>query len=147
MASGAHIFSVLQASNILSWYLYVEGKWVEVWIFAGFQTRVAVPLRLNHPGTHMKSSGSIQMGYLPPPKNDRELELRRRTWWMSIVFDRLVSVGGWLHGIDERDIGTELPLRAIDFQSEVCLQLLMIPAFQYVFSSVHDAKQSARPEQ
>lgn len=94
---------------------------MEVWIFAGFQTRVAVPLRLNYPGTHVKSLGGIQMGYLPPPKDPMDLESRRRTWWMSLVFDRLVSVGGWLHGIDERDIGTELPLRYIDFELEVYL--------------------------
>lgn len=35
------------------------------------------------------------------------------------MFDRIVSVGGWLHGVDERDIGTELPLRSIDFYNEV----------------------------
>ncbi|GJJ09515.1 hypothetical protein Clacol_003738 [Clathrus columnatus] len=118
MVSGDQIFSVLQASNILSWYLYAEGKWVEVWILAGFQTRVAVPLRLNYPGAHMKSVNNMQSGYLPPPKNTRELELRRRAWWMSLIFDRMASAGGWLHGINERDIGTELPLRAVDFESE-----------------------------
>jgi len=37
---------------------------------------------------------------------------------MALVFDRIVSVGGWLHGIDEQDIGTELPLRAVDFENE-----------------------------
>ena len=29
---------------------------------------------------------------------------------MSILFDRIVSLGGWLHSVDERDIGTEFPL-------------------------------------
>lgn len=38
---------------------------------------------------------------------------------MTIVFDRIASVGGWLHAIDERDLGTELPLRNEDFESEV----------------------------
>ncbi|KAF8584497.1 hypothetical protein K439DRAFT_1346065 [Ramaria rubella] len=122
MASGAQIFAVLQACIILSWYLYAEGRWVEVWIFAGFQTRVAVPLRLNYPGTHSAPTGASPAGYLPPPSTIKELELRRRTWWMSLVFDRIVSVGGWLHGIDERDIGTELPLRAVDFESELDLE-------------------------
>lgn len=92
---------------------------MEVWIYAAFQTRVAVPLRLNFPGTHTKSGHTSPAGYLPPPSNSLELELRRRAWWMSLVFDRVVSSGGWLHSIDERDVGTELPLRRMDFESEV----------------------------
>ncbi|KAK7694814.1 hypothetical protein QCA50_002002 [Cerrena zonata] len=56
--------------------------------------------------------------YLAPPKDFKELEGRRRTWWMTIMFDRIVSVGGWLHGVDERDIGTELPLRCVDFEND-----------------------------
>lgn len=115
MASGAEIFSVLQACIILSWYFYAEGRWVEVWIFAGFQTRVAVPLRLNHPGTFSSHGSGSPGAYLDPPKNDQDLEMRRRTWWMAIVFDRIASVGGWLHGIEYRHIATELPLRSEDF--------------------------------
>ncbi|KAI0271381.1 hypothetical protein BC834DRAFT_922196 [Gloeopeniophorella convolvens] len=92
MASGEDIFAVMQACVLLSWYFYSEGRWVEIWVFAGFQTRTAIPLRLNYPGT-------------------------RRTWWMAVLFDRIVSVGGWVHAIDERDIGTELPLRSTDFEA------------------------------
>jgi len=117
MSSGHRIFSVLQACILLSWYFYIEGRWVEVWIFSGFQTRVSVPLRLNYPGTHA-SDGIITGSYLPRPASTRDLESRRRAWWMAIMFDRLVSIGGWLHGIDAQDIGTELPLRAIDFEME-----------------------------
>lgn len=36
---------------------------------------------------------------------------------MSILFDRIVSVGGWLHSVDERDIGTELPLTAASYEA------------------------------
>lgn len=90
-----------------------------VWIFAGFQARVAVPLRLNYPGTFYSSGTNSPGAYLAPPKDFKELESRRRTWWMTIIFDRIVSVGGWLHGVDERDIGTELPLRSIDFEMDV----------------------------
>jgi hypothetical protein len=75
-------------------------------------------LRLNYPGTHA-SEGIITGSYLPRPASIRDLESRRRAWWMAIMFDRLVSIGGWLHGIDAQDIGTELPLRAIDFELEV----------------------------
>ena len=38
---------------------------------------------------------------------------------MTIMFDRIVSVGGWVHAVDERDIGTELPLRRMDFETDV----------------------------
>ncbi|KAI0051672.1 hypothetical protein FA95DRAFT_1511631 [Auriscalpium vulgare] len=117
MASGEDIFPVMQACVLLSWYFYSEGRWVEVWIFAGFQTRVAIPLRLNYPGTFAGNVGATQGAYLDPPKDSLELELRRRTWWMTVLFDRIVSVGGWVHALDERDIGTELPLRSIDFES------------------------------
>ncbi|KIM48115.1 hypothetical protein M413DRAFT_439826 [Hebeloma cylindrosporum] len=118
MASGEDIFSVMQACILLSWYFYQEGRWVEVWIFAAFQTRVAVPLRLNYPGTFSTHGNNSPGAYLAPPKDLRDLESRRRTWWMTIIFDRIASVGGWIHAVDERDIGTELPLRTDDFESE-----------------------------
>lgn len=119
MASGEDIFSVMQACILLSWHFYQEGRWVEVWIFAGFQTRVAVPLRLNYPGTFTTHGNNSPGAYLAPPKDLRDLESRRRTWWMTIMFDRIASVGGWIHAVDERDLGTELPLRNEDFESEV----------------------------
>ncbi|CAL1695491.1 unnamed protein product [Somion occarium] len=118
MATGQDIFPVMQACILLSWYFYQEGRWVEVWIFAGFQTRVAVPLRLNYPGTFSSHGANSPGAYLAPPRDFKELECRRRTWWMTIMFDRIVSVGGWLHGVDERDIGTELPLRCYDFEND-----------------------------
>ena len=119
MATGQDIFPVMQACIILSWYFYQEGRWVEVWIFAGFQTRAAIPLRLNYPGTFSAIGAASPGAYLAPPKDLKDLESRRRTWWMTIMFDRIASVGGWVHAIDERDIGTELPLRRIDFDIEV----------------------------
>jgi len=118
MASGEDIFSVMQACILLSWYFYQEGRWVEVWIFAAFQTRVAVPLRLNYPGTFSTHGNNSPGAYLAPPKDLRDLESRRRTWWMTIIFDRIASVGGWIHAVDERDLGTELPLRTEDFENE-----------------------------
>ncbi|OSD03577.1 hypothetical protein PYCCODRAFT_1434486 [Trametes coccinea BRFM310] len=117
MATGQDIFPVMQACIILSWYFYQEGRWVEVWIFAGFQTRAAVPLRLNYPGTFSATGANSPGAYLAPPKDFRDLECRRRTWWMTIMFDRIVSVGGWVHAVDERDIGTEFPLRRVDFDN------------------------------
>ncbi|KAJ7293658.1 hypothetical protein C8J57DRAFT_1269605 [Mycena rebaudengoi] len=121
MASGEDIFPVMQACILLSWYFYQEGRWVEVWIFAGFLTRVAVPLRLNYPGTFTTHGNNSPGAYLAPPRDFRDLESRRRTWWMTIVFDRIASVGGWIHAVDERDLGTELPLRNTDFESEVAV--------------------------
>ncbi|KAJ7070957.1 hypothetical protein C8F01DRAFT_1108482 [Mycena amicta] len=121
MASGEDIFPVLQACILLCWYFYQEGRWVEVWIFAGFLTRVAVPLRLNYPGTFTTHGNNSPGAYLAPPRDFLDLESRRRTWWMTIVFDRIVSVGGWIHAVDERDLGTELPLRNHDFESEIAV--------------------------
>jgi hypothetical protein len=91
MASGEDIFPVLQACILLCWYFYQEGRWVEVWIFAGFLTRVAVPLRLNYPGTFTTHGNNSPGAYLAPPRDFRDLESRRRTWWMTIVFDRIGS--------------------------------------------------------
>ncbi|KAF5390195.1 hypothetical protein D9757_002842 [Collybiopsis confluens] len=118
MSTGEDIFQVMQACILLSWYFYQEGRWVEVWIFAAFQTRVSIPLRLNYPGTFSTHGNNSPGAYLAPPKDLRDLESRRRTWWMTILFDRIASVGGWIHSVDERDIGTELPLRNDDFASE-----------------------------
>ncbi|OCH95807.1 hypothetical protein OBBRIDRAFT_767116 [Obba rivulosa] len=123
MATGVDIFPVMQACILLSWFFYQEGRWVEVWIFAGFQTRVAVPLRLNYPGTYSAAQGANSPGaFLAPPSSPRDRELRRRTWWMTIMFDRIVSVGGWLHGVEEKDIGTEFPLRGIDFEQDANIE-------------------------
>ena len=134
MASGEDIFFVMQACVLLSWYFYQEGRWVEVWIFAGFQTRVAVPLRLNYPGTFSTHGNDSPGAYLAPPKDMRDLESRRRTWWMTIMFDRIASVGGWIHAVDERDLGTELPLRTKDFESEVEFSISSFDTFdEYYF--------------
>jgi hypothetical protein len=119
VATGADIFAVVQACILLSWYFYHEGRWVEIWIFAGFQTRVSIPLRLNYPGTVASHATNAPAAYLPPPKNLRDLDCRRRSWWMTILFDRIVAVGGWIHAVDERDLGTELPLRLDDFEYDV----------------------------
>lgn len=136
MASGEEIFSVMQACIILSWYFYQEGRWVEVWIFASFQTRVAIPLRLNYPGTFSTHGNSSPGAYLAPPKDRRDLEARRRTWWMTIMFDRIASVGGWIHAVDERDLGTELPLRLSDFESDVRL-FAFLKRFALIFFTRH----------
>ena len=72
--------------------------------------------RLNFPGTHRSNNATA---YLAPPRNPTDLEQRRRAWWMTLMFDRIVSVGGWPHSIDERDIGTEFPLKRTDFETEV----------------------------
>ena len=105
MASGKDIFQVMQACIVLSWYLYQEGRWVEVWIYAGFQTRVAIPLRLNYPGTFSVHAINGPGEYLPPPQDLLEQEIRRRTWWMTILFDRTVSIGGWVHAVGLLFIG------------------------------------------
>ncbi|KIO25598.1 hypothetical protein M407DRAFT_25078 [Tulasnella calospora MUT 4182] len=115
IATGQNIFSVLLASIVLSWWFYSEGRWVEVWSHAGFLTRVSIPLGLNFPGTHRSHNASP---YLAPPRNPTDLEERRRAWWMCIMFDRIVSVGGWPHSIDGRDVGTEPPLQRVDFEAE-----------------------------
>lgn len=35
------------------------------------------------------------------------------------MLGRIVFVGGWLHGVDEQDAGTEFPLRSVDFEQDV----------------------------
>ena len=100
MATGEDIFSVMQACIILSWYFYQEGRWVEVWIFAGFQTQcVAVPLRLNYPGTYSTNGNNSPGAYLAPPKDFRDSGISRdeELGGTTIIFDRIASVGGWIH--------------------------------------------------
>ena len=123
MSHGENIFQVWQACIILSWWFYCEGRWVEVWIQAGFQTRAAIPLGLNYLGMVKRGPDGnvVRNAYLEPPKGLREFEARKRAWWMALMFDRIVSVGGWLHSVDDRDIGTELPLRALEYELEVFL--------------------------
>ena len=55
---------------------------------------------------------------------------------MSIIFDRIVSVGGWLHGIEYKHIATELPLRRHDFETDV-------RRFSYFISVNHDELHSS----
>lgn len=122
MSNGQNIFDVFQACMILSWWFYSEGRWVEVWVQAGFQTRAVIPLGLNYLGLVKRGADGapVKNPYLAPPKSLHETETRRRAWWMSIMFDRIVSVGGWLHSVDERDIGTELPLTSANYEAGVC---------------------------
>lgn len=122
MSNGQNIFDVFQACVILSWWFYAEGRWVEVWVQAGFQTRAVIPLALNYLGLVKRGADGapVRNPYLAPPKDNHDTETRRRAWWMAVMFDRIVSVGGWLHSIDERDIGTELPLTLIHYETKVC---------------------------
>ncbi|KAG8811590.1 hypothetical protein FRC19_003714 [Serendipita sp. 401] len=121
MSNGQNIFDVWQACIILSWWFYSEGRWVEVWIQAGFQTRAVIPLGLNYLGLIKRGPDgqAVKNPYLAPPKSHLETETRKRAWWMSILFDRIVSVGGWLHSVDERDIGTELPLSYAHYEAMI----------------------------
>jgi hypothetical protein len=123
MSNGQNIFDVWQACVILSWWFYSEGRWVEVWVQAGFQTRAVIPLALNYLGLVKRGpdGAEVKNPYLAPPRSNHDAETRRRAWWMSIMFDRIVSVGGWLHSVDERDIGTELPLAAAHYEAAVGL--------------------------
>lgn len=118
MSTGSHILDVLQACVILTWSFYAEAKWIEVWIFAGFQIRASVPLRLNFPGTFSTHCSTSPGAYLPPPRDNRDLELRRRTLWMAVALDRLASVGGWAHALPKQWIATEFPLRKVDFEAD-----------------------------
>jgi hypothetical protein len=121
MSNGQNIFDVFQACIILSWWFYSEGRWVEVWVQAGFQTRAVIPLGLNYLGLVKRGPDGavVRNPYLAPPRSEFETETRRRAWWMSIMFDRIVSVGGWLHSVDERDLGTELPLTLANYEAMV----------------------------
>ena len=132
MSHGESIFQVWQACIILSWWFYCEGRWVEVWIQAGFQTRAAIPLGLNYLGMVKRGPDGnvVRNAYLEPPKGLRELEARKRAWWMALMFDRIVSVGGWLHSVDERDIGTELPLRALEYELEVFVSFSRLRSYR-----------------
>ncbi|KAG9002928.1 hypothetical protein FRB94_003455 [Tulasnella sp. JGI-2019a] len=116
IASGQNIFSVLLGGIVIGWWFYHEGRWVDVWRYSGFLTRVSIPLGLNHPGTTPSMGNGSP--YLSPPNNATDLEQRRRAWWLCVAFDRISSVGGWPHSVDERDIGTELPLRRTDFEAD-----------------------------
>jgi hypothetical protein len=137
MSNGQNIFDVFQACVILSWWFYAEGRWVEVWVQAGFQTRAVIPLALNYLGLVKRGADGapVRNPYLAPPKDNRETETRRRAWWMAIMFDRIVSVGGWLHSVDERDIGTELPTTLINYETRVSQDALLSEVIFMLHSS------------
>lgn len=44
IATGQNIFSVLLGGVVIGWWFYHEGRWVDVWRYAGFLTRVSIPL-------------------------------------------------------------------------------------------------------
>lgn len=111
-------------------------------------TQQAIPLRLNYPGTFSTHGNNSPGAYLAPPKDFRDLESRRRTWWLTIVFDRIASVGGWVHSVDENDIGTELPLRDFDFEMQVIpLVSILLPESLKWSCQESGSEQPARPRQ
>lgn len=98
---------------------------------------------LNHPGT----TPGIANGspYLSPPNNATDLEQRRRAWWLCVALDRIVSVGGWPHSVDEKDIGTELPLRRTDFEADVSSMLDQDLSFPVLTCAFHTHSEVSLP--
>ncbi|KDQ09047.1 hypothetical protein BOTBODRAFT_69421 [Botryobasidium botryosum FD-172 SS1] len=115
-ATGRMNFQIHVASIIIAWWLYHQGRWSDAWSLVGSITRTSLGFGLNSPGTHPSRPESAP--YFSPAKDNTDLEMRRRVMWMSVILDRVISVGQWAHSMGEEIIGTEFPLCNVDYDRQ-----------------------------
>lgn len=93
LRSGATDLATFQASIILQYWAYAEGRNLDI----KFNARP----------------------FLDPTPSNTQMEEKRRTWWSLVMFDRFVSLGAWKPSVPEADLMTiELPICTVDFECE-----------------------------
>ena len=86
---------------LLSTYEFKLMYFPRAWMSCGRASRISLMMGLNR----IDGIGMDVKQCLPPPRDWREREERRRTFWMAFCVDRYASIGtGWPMTIDERDV-------------------------------------------
>ena len=92
----------------------------EMWMFLSTVWRMCLPLGLHQ----IDSSAPMVRGFIPEPRNELELEERRRTVWAVYILDRLTGISvPWTMCIVDSEFCVNFPVSEETFQNgsmEVC---------------------------
>ncbi|KAB5593533.1 hypothetical protein CTheo_2999 [Ceratobasidium theobromae] len=113
--TGKRLLEGLQAIICVCWC----HSWADLWIMSGTAMRLSIPLGLcgargydeilwgpNFGDTYPNFKENI----LPPTSDFVELEIRKRTFWMAFLTDRIhCAATAWPGALDELDVGQSLP--------------------------------------
>ncbi|KAK2461839.1 hypothetical protein APHAL10511_006302 [Amanita phalloides] len=114
---GKDLFQVLQATIVLTWFYWSHSRWVDVFFWSAFCTRLSVPLGLNIcPPFHSITKSHRPASILTPAQTVIEDETRRNAFWLAYATERLHGCGnGWALDLDDQDISQLLPVRGEEF--------------------------------
>ncbi|KIY47059.1 hypothetical protein FISHEDRAFT_30407, partial [Fistulina hepatica ATCC 64428] len=115
--TGQHLFEVLQADILLSWYYWSHSRFV--FNTAAHSLRLSVPLGLNMcPPFQSISNSARPASIVPPAKTPIEDEMRRNAFWLAYCIERQqAACTGWAQTLDDEDISQLLPVRGDQFNN------------------------------
>ncbi|BGP59241.1 hypothetical protein NBRC10512_005033 [Rhodotorula toruloides] len=113
VGKGAKFLRIAQASALLTYFCYTEGKFADLWMMVGNATRICTPLGLNHlrAASDEPAQPAHYKGYLMQGTDDQEeLYERSMVFYNALMADRFSSAStGWATSIDEEDYTTPIP--------------------------------------
>ncbi|BGP25902.1 C6 transcription factor [Rhodotorula toruloides] len=113
IGKGAKFLRIAQASVLLTYFCYTEGKFADLWLMVGNATRICTPLGLNHlrAASDEPAQPAHNKGYLIQGTDDQEeLYERAMVFYNALMADRFSSAStGWATSIDEEDYTTPIP--------------------------------------
>ncbi|TFK57184.1 hypothetical protein OE88DRAFT_1650806 [Heliocybe sulcata] len=117
LSMGEHLFEVLQASIILTWYYWAHARWCDVYLASSVVMRLSVAQGLSScPPFHTIANSTRPLSLLPRATTVIEDEMRRNTFWLAYSAERLHGCGnGWALCLDDMDVSQLLPLRGDQF--------------------------------
>jgi len=119
VGEGQFTVQAVQGGIYLCLRMFGLAQMSQMWIFLGSVWRMCSPLGLDR-----IDSNSAFGGFLPEPRNELEIEERRRTVWAIFILDRLSTTSvSWPVCIDDSQFNVNFPVSEEVFQSgslEVC---------------------------
>ena len=120
VTEGQFTMHTVQGGIYLCLRMFGLAQMSQMWIFLGSVWRMCSPL-----GFDRIDSNSAFRGFLPDPRNELEIEERRRTVWAIFILDRLATTSvPWPVCIDDSQFNVNFPVSEEVFQSgslEVCI--------------------------
>lgn len=113
VSEGQFTMHAVQGGIYLCLRMFGLSQMSQMWIFLGSVWRMCSPLGLDR-----IDSNSAFRGFLPDPRNELEIEERRRTVWAIFILDRLSTTSvPWPVCIDDSQFNVNFPVSEDVFQS------------------------------
>lgn len=89
--------------------------------------RASLPLGLNVDAPFFPISDALRTpSLLPTPRSVVEGEVRRNTFWLLYAMERMGGCSnGWALSLDDQDISQLLPMKGVNFENGVSMNLLL----------------------